>query len=384
MAEKIPKSDRKDLDTAGHPVIIECMFEIDREADTAEVLDSAARLRHARIELDKAVLLHAVAWADRNGPETIHPDQLRIRGGCRPVQLGGEGTPQIADLAPGELGAVLGLSAGSASALIADSLDLRHRLPKLWSKITRCTLPGWQARKVAQQTRNLTMAQAAEVDARLVDYAGAVGWSRLETRLQAVIADVDADNAEREADLAQHRRGVWTGRSNAHGVKTVYARMDAPAAIRLLGQVNRVADALRSHGLPGNADTRRAAALGALADPIQAAWLIAHQQQPELFETTPATATVSDPISPDPASAEPARTTLRRPSSGDKSGLGTPARLLPAQRTDRNSQDHCVNTSTAAQVAQTPQPRGESATPPAIAPGPSAADPASATSTALP
>jgi hypothetical protein len=267
---------------------IEDMFEIDGEATPAQILDSAARLVRARIELENAMLMHAVAWADRNGPETIHPDQLAISGGNHPVQLGGDGTPEVADLAPAELGAALNMSAGAASALLADSLDLRHRLPRLWVKICDGTLPGWQGRKVAKATRNLTKARAAEVDRRLADYTGSTPWPRLETLLTAAIADVDADNAEAEARLAQARRGVWTGQSNAHGVKTVYARMDAPAAIRLMGQVNRIGDMLTSRGVIGNADSRRATALGVLGDPVQAAWLLAQDRQPELFDPIPA------------------------------------------------------------------------------------------------
>src|SRR4051794_32697149 len=43
--------------------------------------------------------------------------------------LGGAGTPKVAAFAPEALGAALGVSPTAARSLMADALDLRHRLP---------------------------------------------------------------------------------------------------------------------------------------------------------------------------------------------------------------------------------------------------------------
>ena len=41
----------------------------------------------------------------------------------------------------------------AARALIADALDLRYRLPRLWGRVLTGGVRAWQARKIAEQTR---------------------------------------------------------------------------------------------------------------------------------------------------------------------------------------------------------------------------------------
>jgi hypothetical protein len=41
----------------------------------------------------------------------------------------------------------------AARALIADALDLRYRLPRLWDRVLTGGVGAWQARKIAEQTR---------------------------------------------------------------------------------------------------------------------------------------------------------------------------------------------------------------------------------------
>ena len=47
----------------------------------------------------------------------------------KPLRIGGPGTAEVTEFAAAELGARLGLSTISAGRLIADGLDLCHRLP---------------------------------------------------------------------------------------------------------------------------------------------------------------------------------------------------------------------------------------------------------------
>ena len=51
------------------------------------------------------------------------------------ASLGGDGTPGVAAFVAEELGAAMGVSTQSAMALMADALDLRHRLPRLWALV---------------------------------------------------------------------------------------------------------------------------------------------------------------------------------------------------------------------------------------------------------
>ena len=66
---------------------------------------------------------------------TVDPAQARLPGRERAVRLGGEGTPLVAEFAPAVLAARMGLSAYAGGRLVADVLDLDHRLPQLWAGV---------------------------------------------------------------------------------------------------------------------------------------------------------------------------------------------------------------------------------------------------------
>jgi hypothetical protein len=87
--------------------------------------------------------------------------------------------PTVGDFAPAELGCVLRISDGSASRLIGDALDLRHRLPSIWAAAQAGQVPAYQARRIASATRQLTAEQAATVDQRVAGAwvrCGGAGW----------------------------------------------------------------------------------------------------------------------------------------------------------------------------------------------------------------
>jgi hypothetical protein len=52
-----------------------------------------------------------------------------------------------------ELGTLQAMGPMAAQALLADALDLRYRLPRLWRQVRAGQVRAWQARKVAEQTR---------------------------------------------------------------------------------------------------------------------------------------------------------------------------------------------------------------------------------------
>ena len=96
------------------------------ELDAAGTLAAAEANEHALITAETRRLRIAAHWADIHPGDAVR--ESRLPGGERPVQLGGDGTPTVAGFCPAELGCVLRISDGSASRLIADALDLRHRL----------------------------------------------------------------------------------------------------------------------------------------------------------------------------------------------------------------------------------------------------------------
>ena len=119
---------------------IEHMFEGDLTTlSTPDLLESAADHRAETNHLDMRLLEHAQTYADRHHPDT-HPARSprRARSGDgreRAIVLGGEGCPAIAEFAPAEFGAMIGLSTGAAADLIGQALALRHRLPLTWARV---------------------------------------------------------------------------------------------------------------------------------------------------------------------------------------------------------------------------------------------------------
>jgi hypothetical protein len=121
------------------------------------------------------------------------------------------------------------MSDGSAARLIGDALDLRHRLPRIWTAAQAGQVPAYQARHIASATRHLTAEQAGWVDAQLAPSLGAVSWGRLQTLLEAKIIQADPAGAVQQAAAAQ--RFVRLGRTSEHGLKLIIARAAAGHAI---------------------------------------------------------------------------------------------------------------------------------------------------------
>jgi hypothetical protein len=256
---------------------IESVFENEvAELDAAGTLAAAEANEHALITAETRRLHIAAHWAD------IHPGDAvvdsRLPGSERPVQLGGDGTPTVADFCPAELGCALRMSDGSASRLIGDALDLRHRLPQIWAAALAGQVPAHQARQIAAATRHLTAAQAGWVDAQLAPSLGALPWGRLQTLLEATIIEADPVGAEQRAALAAQERFVRLGRSSEHGLKLIIARATAGDAIWFKATIDRIADILARQGDDDPIEVRRSKAIGILAQPAQALQLLCQHQ----------------------------------------------------------------------------------------------------------
>ncbi|MFC7621074.1 DUF222 domain-containing protein [Microlunatus sp. GCM10028923] len=248
----------------------------------AGILKGAEAAYRARIAAENELLCWAVAWADAWPAESIHGDQLRLDGGARGVRPGGDGTPEVNDLAVATFGAKIDKGYVATLGFFGDALDLRDRLPGLWAKIISGHLIGWQGCKVARMTRTLTFEQARVVDAEVVDHAGLVPWPKLERLVQAVIIRVDGERIEREAAEARRKRGVWLSQTDEYGLKGIHGRLTPPEAIRVYARIQEIASCLPVD--TATADERRADAMAMLAGELQATELVARTRQPDLFD----------------------------------------------------------------------------------------------------
>jgi Domain of unknown function (DUF222) len=256
---------------------IECAFENDLSGlDAADTLAAAEANEHALTTAETRRLQLAAHWADLHPGDAVQVS--RIPGTERPIQLGGDGTPTIGDFAPTELGGVLRISDGSASRLIADALDLRHRLRLLWAAMLVGQAPAYQARHIAAVTRHLSAEQAGFVDQRLAPALGAISFGRLQALLQAAIIEADPVGAEQAAEAAAKERFVRLGRSSEHGLKMIFARVAAGDALWIKAAGDRIADILGRQGDSDSIEIRRSKALGILAQPAEALQLLCQHQ----------------------------------------------------------------------------------------------------------
>jgi hypothetical protein len=177
------------------------MFDAVGGPDPATTLSLVAQAHQQIREQECTLAQLAVYWADLHHPDSQAPAEKTLPGAEQGRPLGGDGTPEVLEFALAELGARMETSYGSARALVADALDLRHRLPELWQLVLTATLPVWKARKVAQATRHLSRSSAMHVDAAVARAITSLPWGRFETLLRAKIIEADPRAAEEQARI---------------------------------------------------------------------------------------------------------------------------------------------------------------------------------------
>ena len=245
------------------------------EMSGGELLDFVGELAVEERRIDAKVLLAALQHAVLNGAGTVDPVAAKLPGREQAVRLGGDGTPRVAEFAPAEFAAWLGVSSYAGRELIADSLDLAHRLPRLWSGVQALAVPARFARLVARKTRDLSRGQADEVDERVAEYAdGRLPWTRFEAQVDAAVVAADPETAKAREEAAAAEQFARATRSDDHGMRGFYVR--APFAVigRLDVRVAYLADALAAMGDTDSLDVRRVKAMLILANPTEAVALL--------------------------------------------------------------------------------------------------------------
>ena len=132
--------------------------------DAHATLDLIARSRAEADRHEATIVAAAAHWADLHGEVERLESGVALPGLERLVQLGGDGTPEVAEFAAAELAAILAVSTFAGQRLVADALDLRHRLPRLWERVVAGEVRPYVARQVAERSRSLTVEAVAVVD----------------------------------------------------------------------------------------------------------------------------------------------------------------------------------------------------------------------------
>ena len=269
-----------------------------------------------------------VTWSDTGLPG-LCPDEE--------AALGGEGTPLVAAFTPEPFAAALGVSTLTGLQLLADALDLQHRLPRLWAAVEALAVAPWKARKIAQATHNLSQAAAASVDAQLADRIGSCGWRAIETAVAQAIATYDPHLLETRE---KHGRDAWGVRLFHRGVATDGA--DDWVGTSHLEVTGDTLDLTTFHDLV----CEQAAQLKALGDTdtldirkAKAVGVIANRQATLDLGTLLGRRPVTRPTGPDGAACgqdqalpppHPDRPARARSRHGDGAGFGTVERFGPA------------------------------------------------------
>jgi hypothetical protein len=113
--------------------VIDSIDELDEGAllDRLDVLHATERRTQAE------VLQLAVQFAVLHDEHTLDPNGRDLDGRERAVAYGGAGTPLVTEFCAAHFGARLQMTPYAARQLIADALDLKHRLPQLWRQRRR-------------------------------------------------------------------------------------------------------------------------------------------------------------------------------------------------------------------------------------------------------
>ncbi|WGY00934.1 hypothetical protein QI633_20630 [Nocardioides sp. QY071] len=245
--------------------------------------DDGVRI-HRLHEVQQLELL--LAWADlHSGDPQAEPGAVPVRyGGPRLITLGGDGTPEVADLALVEMAIARHEHVLSTRGALADAFDLRHRLPQTWAGVREGRCEAWVVRRVARMSRTLDRHQI-----RIVDEAVAAALDQAPSRILAIAEAkvIEADPAAHQARIEKNQKGkgVWYPKPrpgsqvddndavNTAGIGTVFARLDEADALAHQHTVDDLAAALAEHAdvpegaEPLSMDHWRAEAFAMLADP---------------------------------------------------------------------------------------------------------------------
>ncbi len=254
------------------------------QLDAAAVSRLVAEQHRTLVMAECAVLELACHWADlHDGDPLGRPvDPSRHRTAGEGVRLpGGDGTPTVQEFAAAEFGAQIQTTTNAAWELIGDALDLRHRLPRLWTAVRAGHVRAWKARRVAHETRRLSLDAARQVDAVIDGVIGSVSWTRFENVLVAKIAEADPAGEEARAAAYEAERFVRSGRATENGLKLLVARAAAGDVVWFLAMVDRIAEILAADGDSDLVDVRRSKAIGILARPDLALDLLRRHVRPD-------------------------------------------------------------------------------------------------------
>ena len=233
-----------------------------------DLLAHAERCARTIREAETDLLRVAYQWAITHDPARLEPGQSDQPGREKARQLGGAGTPEVCEFAAAELGARIGRTTYAAAQLMADALDLHHRLPEHWRRVEAGEVRASYARFVCAKTRDLTLDEAGYVDAAVAESAdGRIPWTRFESLVEAKVAAAAPEAAREREERASKATFAKKLRTDAHGMATFMVRADLPTIEAIDSFVTARADQLQDSMPDTDLDHRRVHAVLLAANP---------------------------------------------------------------------------------------------------------------------
>ena len=224
----------------------------------------AEMIREAETDLLRA----AYQWAILHDPARLDPAQASLPGREKARRPGGDGTPEIAEFAAAQFGARIGRSPYAAAQLIADALDLHHRLPQLWARVQAGQVRASYARHVSKMTRDLSPTEAAFVDAGVAEPAdGRITWTRFQALVEGKVAPAAPEAARAREERASKATFARKLRTEAHGMATFMVRADVATIDQIDAAVTARAGTLVETMPEASVDHRRVHAVLLMANP---------------------------------------------------------------------------------------------------------------------
>src|SRR5688572_20019032 len=276
------------------------------DLDTAAAVLAAVREDRVLVDAGEARMLQAaVAWAAMHSVDSLAEAATVWDHGETGLPVAGPGAPLIAEFSVTEFAAAVGLPTEAGKAYLGEAVELRYRLPRLWTRVHHGDLPAWRARRVARATLALSMEAAGFVDAHVAHVAHKVRPAQLDRLVEEAIGRFMPEEAERRRRQAADGRcfTIDTRQPSLTGTSSVYGELDLADALELDAAVAAGAQALQDLGSTESLDVRRATAVGDMA----------RRQLALDLTTTPPTGADGVPTVDEETGAPRARRSTRRP-----------------------------------------------------------------------
>ena len=240
------------------------------DADTAAAVLGFVRRRRAVADRAEAELLQAaVDWAAMHPAESIEEAASHYERsfGDEPIPVAGPGTPLVAEFSIAEFAAAVGLPTEVGKSYVGEALELRHRLPQVWSRVVAGRLVAWRARRIAKATMGLSVEAVAYVDRHVAPVAYKIRVAGIDRTIATAIARFMPEETERRRQAASDGRCFNVGKpaSGLDGTTDVWGTLDAADALDLNAAVAAGAEALKDLGSTESLDVRRSQAVAGLA-----------------------------------------------------------------------------------------------------------------------